>query len=98
MSRAFRRTDTREYVVTTRMWITYEADESLLPCSLEEYVDENLDPLPILHEHLVMDPRSALMELRGAVMERHLVESFGVSAAGGIDVTNVSDVTGEEDE
>ena len=81
--------DTREYAVTVNMWIEYEADEENLSCNLSEHIDEHIDPLSVLHEHLVMDVRSAIWELS-------LTEGPDINVrTGGADVVNVSDVTGE---
>lgn len=81
---------TREYKVTVNMWVEYETEDGdKLPCGLGEYIDEHIDPLSVLHEHLVLDIRSAIWQLS-------LTEGPDINVrAGGADVVNVSDVTGE---
>ena len=84
-----RATDTREYKVTFDLWLSYETeDETLLPCSFSEYIDEHANVLSVLDEHLILSIQSAVAEL-------NFVDNLAVYA-GRADMCNVSDVTGEE--
>lgn len=77
----------RDYKITFDLCVVYETtEEGSLPSSLGEYLDDKLDVLSLLSEHLVMDPRSAIREIRNGVISAELA---------GLGIDNVSDITGE---